>query len=173
MASIDSLLTLLLEELRELNDIEQRLTNAIPRLAEGASDRQLVEVLQQLSVDTDTHAARLEQAFAALEERTDTKSSAGVYALIRTATEQNDARYAHKTIRDAALVGATRRIQHFQIAVYSTAVAHAKALSEDEVAALLQANLYEDKQANRALIVVGKRLVGRKSQKKIATALHA
>jgi len=166
MSSIDSLLTLLVEELRELYEVERLLSSALAHLVEAASDSSLSDLLTRYVTETETHVMRLDEAFAALEDEADTTTCAGMAALIREASERVGQDYEHPHLRDAALIGAVRRIQHYQIAAYGTASVHAWTLNEDEVAKLLEATLYEEKQANRTLLAIGKHVVRRKPRRK-------
>jgi ferritin-like metal-binding protein YciE len=68
--------------------------------------------------------------------------------------------YEKGKLRDAAIVAAARQIRHYQIAAYSSAICHAWALREDEVAKLLSATLHEEKVGDRRLRRIAERLAG-------------
>ncbi len=162
MASIDSLLTLLIEELGELYDVERRLAHALGSLAESASNADLIDVLIHHAAETKTHVDRVEQAFAALEEPVGTTTRTGFRALISEGADRAAHRYDKKKLRDAAIVGAARQLEHYEMAAYATAVTHARALGEDEVASLLEATLDEEKMASGRLRTIGESLVAPK-----------
>ena len=150
MASIDSLDTLLVSELRDLYDAEQRLTKAIPKLAEASSNSDLVNALNKHLNETRHHVARLEQAFAGLGEDAKAETCAGMKGLISEGDDHADD-CDEGSVRDAAIIGAAQRVEHYEIAAYGTAIAHARLLRRDPVVRLLEATLTEEKAANQAL----------------------
>ena len=159
MAPIDSLRSLLVEELRELYDVEQRLTKAIPELVESSTTPALVEALNRHLSETRQHATRLEQAFAALDEEADTKTSAGMKALIKEGSNLAEEEYDDPELRDAAIIGAAQRVEHYEIAAYGTALAHARVLGREEIVRLLEPTLAEEKAADVALTEIAERVV--------------
>ncbi len=162
MASIDSLLTLLIAELGELYDVERRLAHALPSLAETASSADLIDVLIHHAAETETQVERLEEAFAALEEPVETTACTGMRALISEGANRASERYEKKKLRDLAIVSAARQLEHYELAAYTAAITHALALGEKEVAALLEATLQEEKRTNRRLRTIGTKLVAPK-----------
>ena len=159
MASIDSLQSLLVDELRDIYDAEQRLTKAIPKLAEASSNRELVIAFNNHLAETQQHVARLEQAFSDLGEDAEAKTCAGMKGLIKEGDEHAGEDYDDAGLRDAAIIGSAQRVEHYEIAAYGTAVAHAKLLGRDEVVRLLESTLAEEKAADQTLTEIAERVV--------------
>jgi ferritin-like metal-binding protein YciE len=159
MATIDSLETLLVDELRDMYDAEQRLTKAIPKLVESSTNRELVQALNSHLAETHQHVARLEQVFSDLGEEAETKTCAGMKGLLKEGDDRAGDDYEDPGLRDAAIIGSAQRVEHYEIAAYGTAIAHAKLLGRDEVVRLLEATLAEEKAADRTLTSVAERAV--------------
>ena len=163
MPPIDSLLTLLVEELGQLYDAEQRLMKALPIFAEASSSARLIRHIEEDAVETETHISRLDQAFAALDEEIDSRACVVMKVLVSSGENRAADEYEKGKLRDAAIVAAARQIQHYEIAAYSTAMCHAWGLGEDEVAKLLSATLHEEKVGDRRLRRIAERLFVHKS----------
>jgi len=159
MPPVDSLLTLLVEELGQLYDAEQRLMKALPVLADASSSARLIRHIEEDGLETETHISRLDQAFAALDEEIDRRACEVMKALISDGESRATDEYEKGKLRDAAIVAAARQIQHYEIAAYSSAICHAWALREDEVAKLLSATLQEEKIGDRRLKRIAARLL--------------
>ena len=173
MPPIDSLLTLLVEELGQLYDAEQRLMKVLPALAEASSSARLIHHIEGNAVETETHISRLDQAFAALDEEIDSRPCAVMKILVSNGEDRAADEYEKGKLRDAAIVAAARQIQHYQIAAYGTAICHAWALREDEVANLLSATLHEEKVGDRRLRRLAERLVGHKTMSRYQAGANA
>jgi ferritin-like metal-binding protein YciE len=159
MASIDSLQTLLVEELRDIYDAEQRLTKAIPKLAEASSNPELATALNRHLAETEQHVARIEQAFADLDETAEAKTCNGMKGLIKEGDETAGEDYDDPGLRDAAIIGSAQRVEHYEMAAYGTAIAHARLLGRDQVVRLLEATLAEEKAADSTLTQIAERVV--------------
>ena len=159
MASIDSLRTLLVKELRGLYDAEQRLTKAIPKLADASSNSELIQALNSHLAETEQHALRLEQAFTDLGEDIKSETGDGIKGLISEGDDIAGDDYDEPGLCDAAIIGAAQRVEHYEIAAYGTAIAHAQLLGRTDVIRLLEATLGEEKAADRTLTNIAERVV--------------
>ena len=158
MASIESLNELLVSELRDLYDAEQRLTKAIPKLVEASSSSDLSNALDKHLNETRQHVTRLEQSFAALGEKAKAETCDGMKGLISEGDDHvGDAEEG--SVRDAAIIGAAQRVEHYEIAAYGTAIAHARLLGHDAVVRALEATLAEEKAADRTLTTIAQSVV--------------
>jgi ferritin-like metal-binding protein YciE len=159
MASIDTLHALLVEELRDIYDAEERLTKAIPKLADASSNGQLTDALNTHLGETESHVTRLEQAFAVLDEKVKGKTCDGMKGLISEGEDHAGDDYDNPGLRDAAIIGSAQRVEHYEIAAYGTAIAHARLLGENRVAELLETTLTEEKNANQILTRLAEQVV--------------
>ena len=159
MASIDSMKTLLVDELRDIYDAEKRLTKAIPKLARKAVNDQLRSALEEHLEETEQQVQRLEQAFEHLGERAKAKPCAGMRGIIEEGDEHVGEDYDDDDLRDAVIIGSAQRVEHYEIAAYGTAIAHARLLEQDDVVELLEESLGEEKAADEKLTEIAESVV--------------
>jgi ferritin-like metal-binding protein YciE len=159
MARINSFDSLLVEQLRDIYDSERRMTKAIPKMVEAAANDELCAALQEHLAETQQHAARLEKIFGMLGEPARGKTCAGMRGILEEAEEHMAEEYANPCLRDAAIIGAAQRAEHYEIAAYGTAIAHARQLGRDDVADLLDESLAEEKAADERLSDVAESVV--------------
>jgi len=150
MSSINSLRELLLDELRDLYNAENQLVKALPKMAEASSNEELKEGFTEHLEQTKEHVARLERCFELLTEKAGGKTCAAMEGLVEEGEEaiEDD---APEAIRDAKLIGAAQRVEHYEMAAYGTARAFAEVLGEEEVVDLLQETLDEEGETNKKL----------------------
>ena len=159
MARIDSLRTLLVAQLRDLYDAEKRLTKAIPKLMKESTSEDLTSALEAHLGETEEQVTRLESAFRALDQPAKGKECAGMKGIIEEGEEHVGEEFADDGLRDATIIGAAQRVEHYEIAAYGTAIAHARLLGLDEVVQLLEASLEEEKAADEKLTEIAEQLV--------------
>ena len=159
MAGIDSLRTLLVDELKDIYDAEKRLTKAIPKLIKKSTHDELRSALQAHFRETEEHVSRIEQAFEHLDEPAKSKTCPGMKGLIEEGDEHAGEDYDDDGLRDAAIIGAAQRVEHYEIAAYGTAIAHARLLDLDDVVSLLEETLDEEKAADKKLTDIAESVV--------------
>lgn len=150
MTTIPSLHALLVDELKDLFHAEHQLLKALPKMAKAATNTQLKAGFKAHLSQTRVHVKRLTQALKSLGLPAKGKPC---HAMIGLLEESADA-IAIKgpdAVRDAALIGAAQRVEHYEIAGYGTARAFAHALGKTQIAAWLTANLDEEGDSNKAL----------------------
>jgi ferritin-like metal-binding protein YciE len=159
MASIDSMNALLVDELRDIYDAEKRLTKAIPKLAKKATNDDLRSALAAHLKETEQQVQRLEQAFEHLGERAKAKPCAGMKGIIEEGDEHVGEDYDDDDLRDAVIIGSAQRVEHYEIAAYGTAIAHARLLEHEDVVELLEESLGEEKAADQKLTEIAESVV--------------
>ena len=150
MSSVSSLKELLVDELRDLLDAEKQLTKALPKMAKAASNEELKQGFQDHLEETKNHVERLKQAFEILGETARGKTCAAMKGLVEEGSEAIELE-GPENLRDAKLIGAAQRVEHYEIAAYGTARAFAETIGEDEVVALLQDTLDEEGETDKKL----------------------
>ena len=147
---LDSLRDLLIEELRDLYNAENQLVEALPKLAEAASSSELKSAFTHHLQETRQHVSRLERIFQQIGEKSSGETCEAMKGLIKEGDilvkAEGDA-----SVRDAGLVGAAQRVEHYEMAGYGTARSLARRLGEDEIAETLQQTLNEEAQADKKL----------------------
>jgi ferritin-like metal-binding protein YciE len=150
MPSIATLRALLIDELKDLYHAENQLVKALPKMAKAASDLDLKAAFVGHLAETKGHVDRLAKALKMLGAPVKGKTCHAMEGLVEEGGEAIETK-GPSAIRDANLIGAAQRVEHYEMAAYGTAKAFAKALNEDMVAELLQSTLDEEGAANEKL----------------------
>jgi ferritin-like metal-binding protein YciE len=147
---IQSMEDLMVHDLQDLRSAEEQLLEALPKMAEAADSAQLKKAFNAHLKQTQTHLTRVEKALEHLGKGPGTMKCKGMEGLIKEGDEAiKDV--TDPATRDAALIGAAQRVEHYEIAGYGTARAHAEELELTEIADLLQLTLDEEGEANKLL----------------------
>jgi len=145
-----SLRELFLHELQDIYDAEKQVFNALPKMAEAATAPDLKNAFAQHLKQTEGQVARLERAFERLSEKAKGKTCEGMKGLIKEGNETVKLRGDDAT-RDAALIAAAQKVEHYEIATYGTLCTWAEMLGEREALTLLKQNLSEEKLTDEKL----------------------
>jgi ferritin-like metal-binding protein YciE len=157
MTKINSLQELLIDEMHDLYDAETQLLKALPKMAEAATDPQLKAGFEGHWEQTKGHAARLEQALSGLGEKPRGKTCQAMAGMIKEGQESSCEK-GPDALRDANLIGAAQRVEHYEIAAYGTARAFADALGLTEISTLLKQTLDEEAATDRKLTELARRV---------------
>lgn len=147
---IKSMDELFKHELEDLLSAENQLLESLPKMAEAASSNALKTAFKDHLKQTRSHVTRLEKAFKLLGAEPKAITCKGMQGLI----EEGEDVIKNATdpgVMDAGLIGAAQRVEHYEIAAYGTARAHAQALGRQEIAEILQTSLDDEGEANKLL----------------------
>jgi ferritin-like metal-binding protein YciE len=158
MASVDSLSTLLEEELKDIYDAEKQLTKALPKLAKKATSPELKAAIAEHLEQTEEHIARLEQAFEVLELPAKGKKCKGMQNLIKEG-EEMIAEAENGDTRDAVIIAGSQKVEHYEIASYGTIRTWANLLGHTEAAELFEQTLEEEKETDQKLTMIAESFV--------------
>jgi len=147
---LNSLDDLLVDQLQDLYDAEQRLVDALPKMAEAANSQLLKDAFRQHLRETETHGQRLERAFQSLGKTAQSKTCDAMKGLVSEGQEMIDAD-GDPDVKDAALIAAAQRVEHYEIAAYGTARTFARRLGCQDVARQLEQTLEEEKATDEKL----------------------
>ena len=150
MSALNSLRDLLVDELRDLHNAENQLVKALPKMAKAASNDELREGFKEHLEQTREHVDRLDRCFKLLGKPAKGKLCHAMKGLVEEGKEAIE-EDAPDAIRDAKLIGAAQRVEHYEIAAYGTARAFAQTLGETKVADLLQETLDEEGETDKRL----------------------
>lgn len=167
-----SLQDMLIEELRDLYDAEKQLTKAIPKMVKAAADPVLKAGFSEHLEQTRNQVTRIEQCFEKLGVKPRGKPCSGMKGIVEEGKEQMEQDLS-ESLMDVALVGAARRVEHYEMAAYDATIAMAKALGQSEIAMLLNETLTEEEQTDRKLSIAGKTLLRTAASEKPAEAPRA
>ena len=147
---INTLEDLLTDELKDLYSAENQLVKALPKIVKATGSKDLQSALDEHLKQTHKHVERLERICEKLEINPKGKKCLGMEGLIAEGTEILSSEGEPEPL-EAGVIGAAQRVEHYEIAAYGTARAHARQLGFIEIANLLGETLEEEKQADETL----------------------
>jgi ferritin-like metal-binding protein YciE len=147
---VESLRDLYVEQLQDLYNAEQQLIKALPKMAKASSSEELRAAFEDHLGQTRQHAQRIETIFEQMGEKVAGKKCKGMEGLVKEGSEvlEED---MEDGIKDAAIIAAAQRVEHYEIAGYGCVHAYAERLGEEKAASLLEQTLEEEKQADELL----------------------
>jgi ferritin-like metal-binding protein YciE len=147
---LTSMQTLFVHELRDLYDAENQLVMALPKMAEAATNIDLKDAFRTHLQETTNQIARLNRIFQGLGVPASGMRCDAMEGLIKEG-EKIIRVPGDPDVKDAALIGAAQRVEHYEISAYGTARAHAKLLDYEDAADLLKESLNEESKADDKL----------------------
>ena len=138
---------LFIDSLKDIYWAENALVGALPKMSANATAASLSGVILEHVLVTENHVARLDKVFDLLGEKAEGKKCEAMAGLLK----EGDSILLETTpgsVRDAGIISASQKIEHYEIATYGTLVAFAKALGENDAAKLLAQTLAEEKEAD-------------------------
>jgi ferritin-like metal-binding protein YciE len=149
---LNSLHDLYLAELKDLYDGEERITKALPKMAEAANSAELRSAFEQHLEQTRIHLQRLERIFQMMDETPKGHKCKGLVGIIDEGEEMIDeGEDAPAAVSDAALIGAAQRVEHYEIAAYGTVRTFARRLGYEDHAQILNETLQEEGETDKKL----------------------
>ncbi|EDY19052.1 protein of unknown function DUF892 [Chthoniobacter flavus Ellin428] len=137
-------------ELKDLYSAENQLVKALPKMAKAASNEELKAGFEEHLEQTKGHVERLDQIAEMIGKKLGGHKCKAMEGLVEEGAEliSED---AEDSVRDAGLIGAAQRVEHYEIAGYGTAIALANTLGQREAASLLGKTLQEEKETDAKL----------------------
>jgi ferritin-like metal-binding protein YciE len=155
--SVETMDELLIDELKDLYSAEKQIVRALPKLAKAASTPELQQAILKHLEETKGQVARLEKIGEIVGKKLTGKSCVGMKGVLEEGSEVLEDT-DKGLVRDAALISASQRVEHYEMAGYGSAREFAKMLGLTDVAALLDQTLAEEKNADKLLSVVAKQV---------------
>lgn len=149
-SAAEGLRELFVDSLKDIYWAEKALTKALPKMAKNATSENLRTAIEDHLNVTQEQVARLEQVFEIIGKKAVAKKCDAMDGLIKEG-EGIMEETQPGAVRDAGIIAASQKIEHYEIATYGTLCAFAKTLGEDEAAQLLEATLAEEKEADVTL----------------------
>jgi ferritin-like metal-binding protein YciE len=151
----ENLKKLYVDELKDLFSAENQLLKALPKMAQAASSDELRSGFKEHLEQTKSHVQRLEQIFESLDESPKGKKCVGMEGLVKEGSEVMEEGF-EDAVLDAGLIGAARRVEHYEIAAYGAVCEFAKVLGQTQHASLLEKTLAEEMQTDENLAALAK-----------------
>ena len=168
----NSLRELYIEELRDIYDAENQLVKALPEMAKAATSEDLRSGFEKHLEQTKEHARRIERVLNDLGEKAKGKKCKGMQGLVSEGKEVIDEDFADD-VKDAALISAAQRVEHYEIAAYGTVRTYAEILGQQTAVSLLEKTLQEEKETDEKLTELSESInvqaAGAESERQIST----
>ena len=155
---LQTLKDLYIHELKDLFSAEQQLVKALPKMAKAASNKELAAGFQEHLEQTKGHAKRLEQILSSHQQTTRGPKCKGMEGIVAEGAEMIEEE-ADDEVKDAGLIAAAQRVEHYEMAGYGTARTYAELLGDKEGAKLLGLTLEEERQTDQKLSKLAKSAV--------------
>src|ERR1700683_1098336 len=150
MAEQKTIEDVLEDEIKELYSAEKQLTKAIPKMAKGSNDPALQTAFKDHLKETEGQVKRLEEVAKLLDTKPAGKKCNGMEGVIEEGAEAL-AEEGDETVLDLGIIGAGCRVEHYEIAGYTTAISLGQRLKATEVVSLLKKSLAEEQAADTKL----------------------
>lgn len=145
----NSLQELYVAQLQDLYDAEQQIMKALPKMIQVAQSDELRAALSEHLEVTKTQAERIESISKELGTDPKNEKCKGMEGVLKEGSEL--LKETGEKVRDAAIIAASQRVEHYEMAGYGTARAYAELLGFDEAAGMLAQSLAEEKEADETL----------------------
>ena len=161
---LESLRDLYVHELKDLYSAEKQMVRSMPKMVKAATNRQLASAFRQHLEQTKRHARRVEQILQMHGETTRGPKCEGMEGVLREGDEMVS-EDAENEVRDAGLIAAAQRAEHYEIAGYGCARTYAELLGDKKGARLLEMNLREEGATDQKLTKLAKSVINLQAKK--------
>lgn len=155
---LNSLKALYIHELNDLHDAEKQLAKVLPKLAKAATSEDLRLAFERHSDQTKKHVERLDRVFGSLKEKPKRVTCKAMKGIVEEVEEMILAE-GDPAIKDAGLISAAQRGEHYEMAGYGCARTYAEWLGEKDSAELLQETLNDERATDESLTDLAERLI--------------
>jgi len=169
MAKITTMKELFLDEVRDLYDAEKQLTKALPEMAKAAWSLELRTAFEEHLEQTKNHVTRLERIFDEMGEKPTGKKCAAMTGLIKEGNEMVD-QSEETAVRDAGLIAAAQKVEHYEISGYGSAMTHAEILGNSKAVRLLEETMHEETATDKRLTALAQNMINNEAAGRSNTA---
>jgi ferritin-like metal-binding protein YciE len=139
------------DSLKDIYWAEKQLVKALGKMKKSATTGELQNAIEQHIVQTEEHVARLDQVFEILGKKPQAKKCEAMEGLIKEGEEIIEETEDGSMTRDAAIIVAAQKVEHYEIATYGSLVQLAMVMGQDQAAEILKETLDEEKQTDQTL----------------------
>jgi ferritin-like metal-binding protein YciE len=155
--SVETIDELLLDELKDLYSAEKQITKSLPKLAKAATSPDLKQAFESHLEETRGQIERLYRVFEILGKSPKGKVCHGMEGVLEEGSEVLE-ETEKGPVRDAALISAAQRVEHYEMAGYGCVREYARILGQKEIASLLDETLKEEEAADKKLGTIAKQV---------------
>lgn len=146
-----ALMKFFVDGIKDMYWAEKQLLKALPKMAKAATSDELVEAFENHLDQTEDHVARLEEVFGLLGEKVQAKKCDAMEGLIKEGNSTIEDTEDGSMTRDAALIVAAQKVEHYEIASYGSLAQLAKGMGKAEVKEILGQILQQEKETDELL----------------------
>lgn len=139
------------DALKDIYWAEKHLTKALPKMQKAATTEGLKNAIEEHTTQTEEHVERLEQVFELMGKKAQAKKCDGMEGLVKEGESIVEETEDGSMARDAGIIMAAQKVEHYEISAYGTLVQMAKTMGFDEGAEILEQTLEEEKEADELL----------------------
>ena len=154
-----ALLKLFTDEVKDIYWAEKHLAKALPKMAKGATSDELKSAIEKHIGETETHISRLEEVFGILGVKPQAKKCDAMAGLIEEGSGILEDTEVGTMTRDAGIISAAQKVEHYEIATYGTLRVLANTLGMPDAAEILEITLEEEKATDVGLTVIAESFV--------------
>jgi ferritin-like metal-binding protein YciE len=154
---VENMEELMLDELKDLYSAEKQIVKALPKMAKACESDELKQAFQTHLEETKGHVERLDEIFEALGKSSRGKTCHGMQGLLEEGSEMLE-EIEKGGVRDAALISAAQRVEHYEIAAYGSVREYAKLLGKKQIVSLLEETLEEEKATDEKLTSISQQV---------------
>jgi ferritin-like metal-binding protein YciE len=155
------------DTLKDIYFAEKKILVALPKMAKAAQNENLKAAFEKHEGETEQQVARLEEVFAAIDEKPQGKKCPAIEGIINEGKEIMD-EYKGSPALDAGLLSAAQAVEHYEITRYGTLATWADELGLNDAARLLKATLAEEEATDQALTELAETVVNQEAQAEAA-----
>jgi ferritin-like metal-binding protein YciE len=152
---LNTLKDLYIHELKDLYSAEKQLIKAIPKIEKAAKNKELAAGFREHLEQTKQHAQRLERVLSCLGQTTRGPKCQGMEGIVAEGAEMIEEE-GDDEVKDAGLIAAAQRVEHYEMAGYGTARTYGELLGDKEEAKLLSQTFEEEKETDEKLTKLAK-----------------
>lgn len=160
----EGLSSLFKHQLKDMYWAEKALVKAMPKMISNATSDKLIKALDEHLSETEKQVQRLEDVFDAIGEKPKAKKCEAMAGLIEEA-EEIMKEIDKGQVRDAGIIVAAQKVEHYEIATYGSLCVFAETLGEDRAVEILKKTLSEEKQADKKLTEIAEKSVNAEAMK--------
>ncbi len=162
-AKVKTLDDLFLNELKDMYNAENQLLRALPKMAKKAKTEELRDALETHAEETQRQIERLEKVFQEIDQAAKGKTCHAMKGLIEEGNEIME-ETSDDPVRDAGIISAAQKVEHYEIASYGTLVTFARNLGHNKAADLLEETLNEEKKTDKLLTEIAENGINQEAE---------
>lgn len=155
------------DSLKDIYWAEKHLLKALPKMQKAATTEELQEAIGEHIAQTGEHVTRLEQVFEIMGIRAQAKKCDAMEGLFKEAESIIEETEEGTMTRDAGIIAAAQKVEHYEIATYGTMAQLARTMGMDEVAGLMEETLDEEKQTDATLTYIAENSINWEAEKEV------